>query len=565
MSPSRVGKYELIRKLATGGMAEVFLAKFEWARGLEKTVVVKRILPHLAEEPRFIDMFFAEAQLAARLNHSNIVQIIEFGEAGEDSFLSMEYIEGPSLRALLKRVYQREEQLPYAHCARIVASACEALAYAHDLADAESGAPLQLVHRDVSLDNILISSSGAVKLVDFGIAKATTQVHRTKTGIIKGKLSYMSPEQIRAEPVDRRADIYGLGVVLYELITGTKPFTATSEASLLHAIIHEDRVPLHSRRPGVPPELERIVNRALERDRELRYSDCRVMYADLESFLLSCRQPVSAFQLAELVRRYSGDTGKESQLPPTREAPLESESVETVRTTPTEAQALWKAPVKAELLQVLPGGTEPTDVTREAPRPERRHRALPPPGRMAFGVLGGLVLFICALIDVIPARGEPGHVAIPSADNTVAARVSGPVPASLKQAGWRVPPEPDAGTATTISPSPSIDRAPSKQERLAMLFERGQQLLKQKLYRQAKAQFTSCVELDSRHAECILNLGSSWARLGDPERGERYYREFLRLAPNHRHAKDVRKILKDYERNLVHLSEARAPTGDASH
>src|SRR3954465_288167 len=154
---TKVGKYELVRKLATGGMAEVFLAKFEWARGLEKTVVVKRILHHLAEDPSFIEMFFAEAQLAAQLSHPCIAQIIEFGESEGIYFLSMEYVDGPSLRALANAAHAAGTGIPYPHCARIAASCCEALTHAHELKDAATGQPLNLVHRDVSPDNVLIS------------------------------------------------------------------------------------------------------------------------------------------------------------------------------------------------------------------------------------------------------------------------------------------------------------------------------------------------------------------------------------------------------------------------
>src|SRR6185295_7947464 len=308
--PSRVakiGKYELVRKLASGGMAEVFLAKFEWAYGLEKTVVVKRILQHLHQDPNFIAMFFSEAQLASRLDHPNIVQIIEFGESEDANFLAMEYVDGLTLRDLLVAAYQAGEFLPFGQCASIVAHACEALAYAHELTDPATGVPMKLVHRDVSLDNIIGSKAGPVKLMDFGIAKAVNQAHHTKTGVIKGKLSYMSPEQIRAQPLDRRVDVYGLGVVLYELVTGAKPFDNLSEAELLHEIVYGERIPMRERRKDAPPELERITTRALERDKERRYPDCRMMHADLESFLRSWHQPVNAFELAELIKRYSGD------------------------------------------------------------------------------------------------------------------------------------------------------------------------------------------------------------------------------------------------------------------
>ena len=299
---ARVGKYELVRMLAAGGMGELFLARVEWTRAVEKLVAVKRILQPLAENPTFIEMFLSEARLASRLNHPNIVQIIEFGESAGVFFLAMEYVEGPNLRTLGNRAYERGIRLPFAPCARIGAFVCEALIHAHELTDSGTGAPLQIIHRDISPDNILISRSGAVKVVDFGIAKAATHLQRTKTGLVKGKLSYMAPEQLCAEPLDLRADVYSLGVLLYEMVSGQKPYNSTSEIQLIHAVLYENMVPLRERRPDVPAELERIIARATERDRERRYPDCRAMHADLEQLLRSHGEPVSTLQLADLVK-----------------------------------------------------------------------------------------------------------------------------------------------------------------------------------------------------------------------------------------------------------------------
>ena len=298
---ARVGKYELVRKIATGGMAEVYLARFEWALGLEKTVVVKRILPHLAQDPAFRQMFFSEAQLAAQLSHPGIAQIIEFGESDGTYFLSMELVDGLSLRQLEHSFNERQEVIPFACSARIAACCCEALAHAHDLVDSVTGEPLNLVHRDISPDNILLARNGAVKLVDFGIAKAATQSHHTQTGHIKGKLAYMPPEQLRAKDLDRRADVYALGVVLYEMLSGARPFEAPTDASLMASILTDEMVPLRQRCPDVPEALDRIVHRALQRNREDRYPDCRAMHTELEEALLSSRQSASAFQLAQLV------------------------------------------------------------------------------------------------------------------------------------------------------------------------------------------------------------------------------------------------------------------------
>ncbi|PTL84552.1 protein kinase [Vitiosangium sp. GDMCC 1.1324] len=304
----QVGKYQLIRKLATGGMAEVFLAKAAGPMGFEKTLVLKRILPHLAEEPAFVEMFLSEAKLAAQLTHPHIVQIFDFGEADGAYFLAMEYIDGPNLRTLVKRAAAQGMSLPMAACARLITHACEGLAFAHDFIDPETGEALGLIHRDISPDNILLSKQGAVKVVDFGIAKAAGQSHKTRSGVIKGKLAYMSPEQVRAESLDRRADVYALGVVLYELLTAHKPIESESDVGLIQAILAQAPTPAAQLRPELPDSLRHILDRALAKDREQRYPDCHAFQSDLEDFILSTGKPVTTQQIAQLIAQVASGT-----------------------------------------------------------------------------------------------------------------------------------------------------------------------------------------------------------------------------------------------------------------
>ena len=299
-----VGKYQLVRKLATGGMAEVFLAKASGPMGFEKTLVLKRILPHLAEEPTFVEMFLSEAKLAARLTHSHIAQIFDFGEADGAHFLAMEYIDGPSLRTVIKRATAQGLQIPPAICARIVAHACEGLAFAHDFTDPETEEPLLLIHRDISPENILLSRQGEVKVVDFGIAKAAGQNHRTETGALKGKLAYMAPEQIRGrEKLDRRADVYALGVVFYELLAGRKPNEADTDLSLMDLILNPDAapVPVTQLRPELPEAVQYMLEQAMAKDREQRYPDCHAFQADLEEFIVSLGRPVTTPYVAQFI------------------------------------------------------------------------------------------------------------------------------------------------------------------------------------------------------------------------------------------------------------------------
>jgi eukaryotic-like serine/threonine-protein kinase len=365
----QVGKYQLIRKLATGGMAEVFLAKAAGPMGFEKTLVLKRILPHLAEESSFVEMFLGEAKLAAQLTHPHIAQIFDFGEAEGSYFLAMEYVDGPSLRTLIKRSVNQAQPLPPALCARLVSQACEGLAFAHDFVDPETGESLGLIHRDISPDNILLSRQGAVKVVDFGIAKAAGQGHKTRSGVIKGKLAYMPPEQLRARDMDRRVDVYALGVVLYELLTGQRPYTSDSDAGLMQAILFESPVPVAQLRANVPESLQHILERALTKEPAQRYPDCHALQSDLEDFILSVGKPVTTHQVAQLIQSLT----QGGQVPPPGFSPTPLPSA-----TPTPRSDA-SGPGRSPSTGPLPATRSTPRREREAPEPVSRTHVTPPP------------------------------------------------------------------------------------------------------------------------------------------------------------------------------------------
>jgi serine/threonine protein kinase len=325
----QLGRYQLMHRLAKGGMAELFLARAEGPGGFEKTLALKRILPNLAQDSAFVAMFLSEVKLASRFHHTNIVQIFDCGRAEGGYYLVMEYIDGPNLRGLARCASAQRVSIPLELCAWIIAEACEGLAYAHEFCDPATRKPLKLVHRDISLDNILVSREGTVKVVDFGIAKAASQVHRTQTGIVKGKLSYMAPEQLRGLPLDRRADVYSLGIVLYELLTGRKPFDATQEASIARAILVEPLIPAEKRRPDLPKALQVILKRALARDRDQRYPDCRALQADLEAFIRSKGKPMGSSRLARFVSRLAVRAA-----PPARASAAEERTTELLSSPP---------------------------------------------------------------------------------------------------------------------------------------------------------------------------------------------------------------------------------------
>src|SRR5262245_21934690 len=218
------GKYVLVRRLATGGMADIYLARQSGVEGFQKPCVIKRILPQLADDQQFVSMFLDEARIAALLTHPNIVQIFDLGKQDGSYFLAMEHIHGEDLTRILDAERQRgRTALPENIAIRIIAQVAEGLDYAHHAVD-EDGLALGIVHRDVSPPNVIVSYAGSVKIVDFGIAKAVVKHSRTEVGVIKGKVPYMSPEQVQGLELDKRSDIFSLGALLYELSTGQKPF-----------------------------------------------------------------------------------------------------------------------------------------------------------------------------------------------------------------------------------------------------------------------------------------------------------------------------------------------------
>lgn len=282
--PQKLGRYQLLALLATGGMAEIFLARQTGIRGFERLVVVKRILPHLKYEKKFLDMFFDEARIAAQLNHPNIVQIYELGQEGDDFFIAMEYLEGESLAYLAREANRSRRAVPPALAAGIIAQVCDGLECAHNLAD-ENGNLLNVVHRDVSPQNIIILFSGGVKLVDFGVAKAASKIHQTRVGTLKGKLAYMSPEQCLANTVDHRADIFSAGVVLWELCTRRRLFKREQEAATINAIVSNPIPLVRELNPKISEVLEGIIARALQKDPKDRFDSAGEMSIALREYI----------------------------------------------------------------------------------------------------------------------------------------------------------------------------------------------------------------------------------------------------------------------------------------
>jgi len=385
------GKYQLLKKLATGGMAEVWLARQTGIEGFNRTVVLKRILPHLAEDPEFVQMFLNEARIAAKFNHPNIAQIYDLGETGGTYYIAMEYIHGEDLGRVMRKAWSTGQWIAQPLAIRIVAACCEGLYYAHAKTD-EQGRPLRVVHRDISPQNILISFDGSVKLVDFGIAKAADLPSLTKSGAIKGKFAYMAPEQAAGKVLDHRSDIFAIGLVLYELLTGVRPLKRDSEIGTLQAAL-ECAIEPPSVVAEVPNDLDSVVMRSLAKAADDRYRDARLFQMALEEFLVGQRMVASSVQISELMHTLfadrlaeeaaSGQLEVEQEELSGRSQPAPPEEISRTSASRNAAPlAAWEAPpASGQQNRVSKGFAKGNYAKPAADAPERP--APPPPADVA--------------------------------------------------------------------------------------------------------------------------------------------------------------------------------------
>ncbi len=296
------GKYTLIARLAVGGMAEIFLARLEGAAGFRKQVVIKRILPHLALDTRFVDMFLDEARIAARMSHPNVCPVYELGEVDGQLFLAMEYLDGLPLSRMMRTLARAGKAIDPVHGAALIGQACEGLHYAHSLTEPD-GTSTGVIHRDVSPQNLFVTTTGVLKVLDFGVAKIRGSSARTRTGTLKGKYAYMSPEQLRGEALDHRSDVFALGVCAFELLTSRRLFARDTDFLVFKAIVDEPIPRVRQVRPEVPAELDEVVARALSRDRQQRPQSARALGETLAAATAGLGGLPGAITLGEELRR----------------------------------------------------------------------------------------------------------------------------------------------------------------------------------------------------------------------------------------------------------------------
>ncbi len=306
---SRFGKYSLVARLATGGMAEIFLARLQGAAGFEKLICIKRILPHLARDKQFVSMFLDEARIAARISHPNVCQVFELGEIDGSYFLAMEYLEGVPLACFRRRDYYGDVPDPRL-VAGIAVQACEGLHHAHQLKNTD-GSVMEVVHRDISPQNLFVTVDGIVKVLDFGIAKIQDATVRTSTGAVKGTYAYMAPEQLRGERVDRRTDVFAMGIVMWETLTRRHLFKRDTDFLTFQAITGDPIEDVCALRPDVPPALSAVIMRALSRDREERFPTARIFG---EAVASACQPFTGSAISEEIARAFPAELGEQAAL-----------------------------------------------------------------------------------------------------------------------------------------------------------------------------------------------------------------------------------------------------------
>jgi serine/threonine protein kinase len=293
-------RYKVLERIAAGGMAEVFRAESAGLEGFKKLVAIKRVLPHLSEKKQFIGMFLDEARVCAHLSHSNCVQVFDIGVGDNTYFIVMEFVDGSDLKGVIEGRKKFGQAFPVEEATLITVRICEGLSYAHELVDSK-GNSLHIVHRDMSPPNVLLTRFGEVKIVDFGLAKANSQLERSEPGIIKGKFSYLSPEAAEGQPVDARTDVFAVGIILWEMLAGRRLFLGESDLETVRMVQRAEIPSLREFNPKVPAELDRVLAKGLAREPAKRYQTAREFGRDLNQILFKLGRPVSSFDVSQLV------------------------------------------------------------------------------------------------------------------------------------------------------------------------------------------------------------------------------------------------------------------------
>jgi len=434
-----LGRYELLAKLATGGMGEIFLARLRGEGGFEKLTVIKRLLPELVSAEHFVSMFLDEARIAAKLSHPNVCEVFELGHEGTQYFIAMKYLEGVPFSRIIERPPGGDIDDDRTHLrmiAGLLQQACEGLQHAHDLRDSD-GHPLNLVHRDVSPSNLFVTVDGVLNLLDFGIAKARGATSETEKGSIKGKYSYMSPEQVRGEELDRRSDIFSLGIVAHEAATGRRLFKRQSDFLVARAIIEEPIPRADEVRASVPAPMAEAIARALSRDVGARYATAPEFGVALGDAVTDLGGPLTASEIGAIVKHRFAD-----------EISAQRAQYERASTLARRADAIPQLPVPEPLTGTTHTLTPPTVKAGPGPHAVPAPDPVGPPrGKLVVLVVGSVVLAALVLALLVD-KDQPDRAVRQAAGS-----------ADLRSS------EPDAGVRTRSAPPVAeipIDAAPAE-------------------------------------------------------------------------------------------------------
>ena len=559
--PRRLGRYELIAKIAAGGMAEVFLARQHGPMGFHKVVVVKTIHEHLAQQQDFIDMFLDEARVSALIKHHNVVDIYDLGVEDGTYFIAMEYISGQALSKVMSFCHRTGERLDVMLAIDLIAAAAHGLEAAHNLKGI-TGKPLELVHRDVSPGNILVSYNGAVKLVDFGVSKSLGSISSSQSSVLKGKIGYASPEQLEDAQIDRRSDVFSLGVVLWELLVFDRLFRAGSAAATVKKILDGDPPPPSSRRPEVPPELDKVCLKALARDRDERYQTAGEMRAALLGILQAQNHHSDQEELATFMSdSFARERAEEARL--IRQVADSSVEIELFETSgPSAASTTEELEVDAELitLHLEEDDDDEVEISIEPvaspavvqaadsiPLPVSRARTL----RLAGAITGGVLLL--ALIAALLAGEGPKEPAAQAAETepTSAREVTPePQPATAKPEKPPAPrPEKKKESAAVVD---QVDAAPTGESsatrepevdpaaEAARLTGLADKAMRAGRTRTAKALYKQALE-HQEHPRAFRGLALLYANAGRSKSARYYLNRYLRAAPNAPDAEKLRR------------------------
>jgi len=537
--PTRFGKYLLLEKLATGGMAQLYRAKIIGVEGFEKFIAIKQILPHLAHEEELITSFIDEAKLAALLNHQNIVQIYDFGSMENSYFITMEFLFGKDLRAVNAKARETGSPVSLENALYLISKVCAGLDYAHKLKDFQ-GKSLNIIHRDISPQNVFLTYEGDVKIVDFGIAKAASQSTITQVGMIKGKVAYMSPEQAAGKVIDHRSDIFATGILLYELVAGGRMFKGDDTLQILSKVREAEFTPLGTLKGGLPEKLYEIVSKALAKDPEDRYQSCADLQADIEECIFRLNLRPSGRSMTEYLKLLFSD---EIEAEGKRMADAAGAGAASDRAREADA-SLRSADGPSARKPPLPG-PEAAPPAKAAPevRPV-------PDGQARTGKKG--VLAAAAVVAALVLAGG-GYFLMGKGKGPAATPAPPPASRTPAQAPSTTPPPPSAPPAVPtpaeeadrlvrkavglIESNPSeaknaLQQAIAKDPRNVQAhFQLGHAYVKLKEYPKALDAYAKAGEIDPKFADAFFNMGYVHAVRKEYSRAEEMYARVVELSP----------------------------------